>query len=235
MKNYFFSILVLLAVTSHLTSSLFAQEEEKNYNFTTGLDFYSSYVWRGTKFGTGPAVQPSVKFTTGGLTLGVWGSFDAFGYTETDPYLSYSFPFGLTLGLTDYYYPTHIDTTGALTGSDVFDFDKASAFHALEINGGYTYKDLSLSANYIVNEAAGAAASGGDMYFQAGYAFKSFNIAVGAGNGWHTSDTEFNICHVAIGTSKTIEITDKFSVPVSGSVILNPDKKQLFVVVGFSL
>jgi hypothetical protein len=236
MKHFKNSIVGLLIAISSIPLSLTAQdEEEKASPFTAGADFYSNYIWRGSKFGTGPAFQPSVKFITGGLTLGVWGSFDAFGYTETDPYVSYSFPFGLSLGLTDYYYPTHIDTTGTLVGSDVFDFDKSTGFHVLEINGGYTYKGLTLNANYIVNEADGALSSGADMYFQAGYAFSNFNVSIGAGDGWHTSDTEFSVCHIAIGTSKTIEITDKFSVPVSGSVILNPDKKQLFVVVGFSL
>jgi hypothetical protein len=91
-----------------------AQEDEKTSPFTAGADFYSNYVWRGTKFGTGPAFQPSVKYTSGGLTIGVWGSFDASGYTEADPYISFSLPFGLSLGLTDYYYPTHIDSTEAM-------------------------------------------------------------------------------------------------------------------------
>ena len=216
--------------------SLKAQEtEEKSSNFTVGADFYSSYIWRGSKFGTGPAFQPSVKFTAGGLAIGMWGSFDALGYTEADPYISYSFPFGLSLGITDYYYPTHLDTTGTLVGSDVFDLNKETGFHVLEINAGYAFKGLSLSANYIVNESGGALTSGADLYFQAGYAFSHFNLGIGAGNGWHTADTEFSVCHVSIGTSKTIELTEKFSVPVSGSVILNPDKKQLFVLVGFSL
>ena len=73
------------------------------------------------------------------------------------------------------------------------------------------------------------------MYFQVGYAFKTFNISVGAGDGWHTSDTEFNVCHIGIGTSKEIKITDTFSIPVSGQVIVNPDKKQMYIVAGFSL
>jgi uncharacterized protein (TIGR02001 family) len=224
MKNLNILLLSLLTLLSLAPTGARAQEEEeKSTNFTAGADFYSNYIWRGSKFGTGPAFQPSVKFSTGGLTIGVWGSFDAFGYTETDPYISYSLPFGLSLGLTDYYYP------GA--GGSIF----TDTTQALEINVGYTIKGLSLSGNYIVNEAPVPASSGGDLYFQAAYAFSRFNITVGAGNGWHTSDTKFNVCNIAIGTSKTIEITDKFSVPVTGTVILNPDKKQLFVVAGFSL
>jgi hypothetical protein len=200
-------------------------KEEKKSNFSVGADVYTNYIWRGSKLGTGPSLQPSVKFTTGGLTLGVWGAFDAHGYSETDPYISYSFPFGLSLGLTDYYLPT----------LKLFETSDSTGSHALEINAGYTIGGLSLSANYIVNEAGGIASLGGDKYFQAGYTFKYFNIFMGAGDGWHTSDGDFKICNVGIGTTKEIKITDTFTVPVTGQIIMNPDKEQLFVVVGFSL
>ena len=60
--------------------------------FSVGADLYSNYIWRGTKFGQGPSIQPSVKFVTGGFTAGVWGSFDAIGYAEADPYISYTLP-----------------------------------------------------------------------------------------------------------------------------------------------
>jgi hypothetical protein len=223
MKNFRYLFISILASALIIPLMSNAQEEEKVSPFSVGADFYSNYIWRGSKFGTGPAFQPSVKFAAKGLTIGVWGSFDAGGYTEADPYISYSFPFGLSLGVTDYYYPT--------AGGKLF----SDSSNAVELNLGYALKGLSLSANYIVNEAAYPASAGADMYFQAGYAFKNFNVSIGAGDGWHTSDTEFNVCHIAVGTSKTIAITDKFSVPVSGSVIVNPEKEQLFIVVGFTL
>jgi hypothetical protein len=208
---------LLLAALS--TSFLKAQD---SIVFTTGADIYSNYIWRGSKFGQGPAFQPSVKVLYKGLTVGVWGSFDASGYTETDPYISYTLPFGVSLGVSDYYYP-------ALGGSLFSD-----STNAFEINLGYTLGGLSLSANYILNEAPIPASKGSDMYFQAGYAFSKFNISVGAGDGWHTSDGELNVCHVAVGTSKIIKITDSFSIPVTGQVIVNPEKKNMFVVVGIS-
>lgn len=207
-----------------ISAQVLAQDVAKVSNFTVGADLYSNYIWRGTKFGSGPAIQPTVKFVKGGFTAGVWGSFDANGYMETDPYISYTLPVGLSLGLTDYYYP----------GLPVFEVSDTAGSHALEINAGFTKGGLSLNANYIVNEAGGAASAGGDMYFQAGYAFTYFNILLGAGNGWHTSDGEFAICNVGIGTSKTIKLTETFSIPVSGQVILNPEREQLYVVVGFS-
>lgn len=214
--------LVVFTLLAICTLNVNAQEEKKS-PFTVGADFYSNYIWRGTKFGTGPAFQPSVKFNMGGLTIGVWGSFDASGYTEADPYVSYAFTNGLSFGLTDYYYPS-------LGGS--FTADSANAY---EVNLGFSKGGLSLSANYILNKAKLPASSGNDMYFQAGYAFTNFNISVGAGDGWHTSDTNFNVCHVGIGTGKVIKISDSFSIPVTGQVIFNPEKNLMYLVVGFSL
>jgi uncharacterized protein (TIGR02001 family) len=224
MEKLLKALVVLVAVMSiSFPSELSGQETKSASNFTAGADFYSNYIWRGSKFGTGPAFQPSVKFTTGGFTAGVWGSFDASGYSEADPYVSYSFPFGLSLGLTDYYYP-------GLEGS--FFADSSNAY---EINAGYTKGAFSLSANYILNESPLPASSGADTYFQVGYAFSKFSLSVGAGDGWHTSDHNFNVCHIGLSTSKEIKLSETFSVPVTGQIIVNPEKEQLFIVVGFSL
>ena len=209
---------ILLALSTFQVNA----QDEKTSPFTVGADFYSNYIWRGTKL-AGPSFQPTVKFNTGGLTLGVWGSFDAAGYDEVDPYISYAFKNGLSIGVTDYFFPS---TGGSFTA------DSANAY---EINVGFTTGGLTLSANYIINEAKTALSIGEDKYFQAGYAFTNFNISVGAGDGWHTSDNEFNVCHVGIGTGKVIKITESFSIPVTGQVIFNPDRNQLFVVAGFSL
>jgi len=217
-----FAAMILMLIT--FSNDVNAQTEEKTSKFSTGADFYSNYVWRGTRYGQGAHLQPNIKFTTGGLTIGVWGSFDFNGYSEADPYISYSFPFGLSLGVTDYYYP----------GLPLFEISDTAGSHALELNAGYAYEGLTLSANYIVNEAGGAASAGGDLYFQAGYAFSNVSIWAGAGNGWHTTDGEFAVCNIGLGTSKTIQVSEKFSIPVTGQVIINPDKEQLFLVVGFS-
>lgn len=217
-----FTGLVVLVILS--TNRLQGQDENENSKFSVAADLYSNYIWRGTKYGQGPAVQPSVKFVTGGLTVGVWGSFDASGYAEADPYINYAFKSGLSFGLTDYYYPR----------LSLYEISDTSGSHALELNGGFTKGGLSLAANYIMNQAGGAGSAGGEMYFQAGYTFASFNLFIGAGDGWHTSDGKFDLCNVGIGTSRVIKLTDSFSIPVSGQIIMNPDREQLYIVVGFS-
>ncbi len=79
MKIFFTAVLIFAGL---FTNILLAQdtENENPSKFSPGVDFYSSYIWRGSKQGTGPAVQPYLEFATGGLTLGAWGSFDASGY-----------------------------------------------------------------------------------------------------------------------------------------------------------
>jgi uncharacterized protein (TIGR02001 family) len=222
-KPEFFTagLIALIFITSNQVQ---AQEQQSNSDFSINVDLYSNYIWRGTKFGKGPSVQPGVKFNSGLFTVGVWGSFDASGYSEADPYFSLALPFGLSLGLTDYYYP----------GQEFFDLSKVTGSQAFEINGGFSKWGLTIGANYIVNQAGGAASMGGDKYFQAGYTFRKLNLFIGAGDGWHTTYGDFALCNIGIGTTKDIKLTDSFSIPVTGQVILNPDREQLFVIAGFS-
>lgn len=197
----------------------------KAQEFEVGADVVSSYVWRGTQF-SGVSVQPGITFSAGNFSVGAWGSAGFDGFMEADLFASYAFDFGLTLGLTDYYYP----------GTDYFDLSKATGAHGFELNLGYGIKDFSISANYMLNEAGAAGTAGGDMYFELGYAFKSFSIFAGAGNGWHnTIDGSFGLVNVGLSTSKDIQITETFTLPLSGSVILNPTTKQFFVVASISL
>lgn len=216
----------LIGMIFSIGLSCVSAQEESGSSFDVGADLVSNYIWRGTKFGTGPAVQPFLEFSAGNFTVGSWGSF---GITdneaaEADLYLSYGFDFGLSLGLTDYYYP----------GSDYFDLSDSTGSHGLEVNLGYELGGLSIGANYMINEAGSAGTAGGDMYFELGYSFDSFGLFVGGGDGWHTSDGAFSVCNVGISTSKEIKITDSYSLPVSGSAIWNPEKKQYYLVVGVS-
>ncbi|MCX7987272.1 MAG: hypothetical protein N2662_10075 [Bacteroidales bacterium] len=211
--------LILLVMTVGLAGS-YAQLTVK-----PAMDIYSSYIWRGTQYGTGPAFQPSVVASVSNFSLGVWGSFDAMGYKEADLFLSYTLPFGLTLAATDYYYP----------GKKYLDYSDTSGSHAFEAGLSYTlFEKLTLSGYYIFNEAGGAGTKGGDTYVEAAYAFAPFTLFVGAGNGWYTSDGEFNVCNVGIKSTKEIKVTDSFSIPVSGSIVFNPEREQLYVVVGLS-
>lgn len=205
-------------------------QEEKTEKFNTGADIFSSYIWRGTKYGIGPVVQPFLKFTSGSFTAGGWGCFDFMGYQEADLNFLISLTSGFSFGMTDYYFPN----------LDYFDLSKNSGSHAFEINTGFSKGGFSVSANYILNKAGGAGSSGNDVYLQAGFSFGSFIFFAGAGNGWFSRDNpdgsdRFNVCMIGLGTSKTINVTDTFKIPVTGQIICNPDRRKMYVVIGFSL
>jgi hypothetical protein len=221
-------ILVTLSFIFIVVLNLNAQEDG-SAGFNVGADFFSSYIWRGTRYGKGPAIQPKLEFKAGPFTAGAWGSFDFSDYQETDLYISFSLPAGFSLGMTDYYYPS----------LDYFDYSDTTGSHAFEINLGFTAGGLSLSANYILNEAGGSGSEGGDKYFEARYTFDYFDIFVGAGDGWHTVNNadgsdRFNVCNIGFETTRLIKITDSFSIPVTGQLVFNPDLKRMFVTAGFT-
>ncbi len=212
--------LLVLTVVLVFTSSDITKAQE--VEVSTGVDLYSTYVFRGVAF-SGPSWQPSFEVSTGGFAIGAWGSQDfASNFQEMDLYAGYSFDFGLYLGLTDYYYP----------GSPFGDGDS----HAIEINAGYEMDNFSLAGNYILTEAPNAGSIGGDMYFEAGYSVDdATSLFVGAGNGWHTNLTnDFGVVNIGATTGKELVITDTFSIPVSGSVIYNAYSEQFYILVGFS-
>jgi len=220
LKQKIFSLSFIVVFLS-ISTEIKAQE------ISTGVDLYSTYVWRGVAY-SGPSIQPYVEFGAGGFTLGAWGSqgIDGIvgsddvsnGFQEMDLYASYSFDFGLSLGVTDYYFP----------GTLYFEDES----HAYEFNLGFEAGNFSLSGNYIF---AGGGSVGDDVYGELGYSIGAADLFIGAGDGWHSTDTEFAVVNVGVSTTKTIKITDSFSIPLSGAVILNPDTEQLYILAGISL
>jgi len=185
---------------------------------STGVDFYSTYVFRGIAF-DGPSWQPSVSVTSGDFSVGAWGSQGYTGFQEMDLYAGYQIG-DLYVGLTDYYYP------GTAWGSE--------DAHAFEVNLGYSMDAISVAGNYILNEGTAAGSAGGDMYFELGYSLDQADVFVGAGDGWHSASGDFAVVNVGVSTGKDIVITEDFTLPLSGAAIWNPDTEQFYILVGFS-
>lgn len=219
-KHLIIGTLVSISMIFNI-SSVMAQEKASNWS--TGADFVSRYVWRGTDFGNAPAVQPSIEFGIGNFAIGAWGSYtlSASPYLEADLYTSYSFDFGLDIIATDYYFPTA--EMGGVTDSTWFD----DASHTFEIGLSQAIGDFYISGYYFLNADS-------DLYLEAGYAFNNLNIFAGFGNKSYTTSGDFNLCNIGLSTSRDIVISDRFSIPITGAFILNPDKEQVNIVIGFS-
>ncbi|MGV8091269.1 MAG: TorF family putative porin [Mangrovibacterium sp.] len=204
--------------------ALNVQAQESSWSI--GTDLVSNYIWRGLKFGTGPALQPTLEYSTGGFAIGAWGSY---GLTddeapETDLYASYNFELSETssfsVSLTDYYFP----------GSKYFEASSHYFEPAIALGLG----NFSLSAAYMMSNQSGDE-DVEDFYLQAGYTIGKVDLFIGGGDGQYSSSGNFNISNIGISTSKEIKISDSFSLPVFGSAILNPNAEQFYLVVGISL
>ena len=205
-----------------------------------GADVVSSYVWRGTQFGAGPAVQPWFTLPTisESLELGVWGSFPlteglnpaGTGATyELDLYASYDFgPFALTL--TNYTFP---DVTGAY-GDDAGLFDGD-----LEVTASGSVGPIGLTVGYFTDLEA--------LYIEAGTTLAGIDIAIGYGSDKGSDadeeafyvkeaddDTTSGLVNISLGGSKDIKITEDYSLPLFGSFIYNPTTESALMVVGVS-
>ena len=192
-----------------------------------GADLVSSYVWRGTQFGTGPAVQPwfTLPSITESLELGVWGSFplsdDAAGQTyELDLYASYDFgPFALTV--TNYTFPGSTGVYG--DDYELFDGD-------LEVTASGSIGAIGLTVGYFTDLEA--------LYIEAGTTVAGMDLAIGYGSdaagGFYVGDEDSGLVNVSLGGSKDIKITEDYSLPLFGSFIYNPTAEAAFMVVGVS-
>lgn len=219
----FYTVLFAIAMAT-IGMTLYGQTEVPASPWSAGADLLSSYIWRGTTQGSGPHIQPAIEYSRGSFTAGAWGTFDLHGYEEVDLWFAFDLPGGFTIGMQDYYFPE----------LPYFDYSAADGAHAFEVNLDWESENVWLSANYIINEAGGAGSYGNDLYFEVGFSSEYFSVFMGAGNGWHTESGGFNVCNLGLGVSEEIQITDRFTVPVTGQLIFNPDREQLLLAVGFA-
>ena len=135
-KNFFsFFKFTLLTIVALLSTNI-------SYSQDFGADLVSSYVWRGTQFGSGGHIQPYMDLGSGNLTGGVWGSFPTSakgGGNELDLWVSYDFgPLALTV--TNYTFPgeggMYADGEGLFNG-DYTELAASASIMGVDLSAGY--------------------------------------------------------------------------------------------------
>ena len=241
-----FKIKYLVILSLFFITSSFAQ-------FSVGTDLVSRYVWRGFDFGGSPSIQPTVEYGSGGLALGFWGAYPTAdagtGTEEIDFYGSYGFDLkesgSLSIGFTDYMFPTsgfHIANFNSYDEMKVYD-DVDTVYggsHFIEINAGYSGPEsfpISIAFNVFVHNVEHS-----PIYFEVGYSIAVEDVGLDFFAGGTTGDDNFyyatdgfGLINVGLTASKEIKITDDFSLPIFGSIIVNPETEDLFYVLGLSL
>ena len=221
MKNFIINFsssfkFILLTIVALLSPNI-------SYSQDFGADLVSSYIWRGTQFGSGAHIQPYMDLGSGNLTGGVWGSFPTSakgGGNELDLWVSYDFgPLALTV--TNYTFPSEGGVYA--DGEGLFNGDYTELAASTSIMG------VDLSAGYFTEVEA--------LYVELGFSTGAVDIAFGYGDdqadGFYAGGGS-GLVNMSFSGSKDIQISDNYALPVFGSFILNPEAETAFLVFGIS-
>ncbi len=230
MKSITYPLAYLLSIAALVATipNARAQENASGSPISIGADLMSRYVWRGLDYGASPSIQPSIEAGFKGFTIGAWGAYTTNlpGVQEMDLYLNYTIRDVVTVGVIDYFFPNEV------FGYDYYEYRKDSSNHVIEASAAFNgLENLPLTALFGVNLYND---SNNSIYFELGYGFSFLDIFLGVGNGIYTNDTDFGVVNFGISASKEIPITDKYGLPVSVSLITNPNAGQVHLVFGLS-
>lgn len=208
-----------------LSCSLFLFQDSRA-QVDIGTDLVSRYVWRGIDLGGGAiAFQPWASLGIGkGVEIGLWSSYNISptgASDELDWYITYSIE-NFSITVTDYSFP----------GGGEFDYlDYGN--HVLELSGAYSgVLDLMAAVNVINDDDR-------SLYLEIGKSVEIDESQLGLFAGL-VSKSEYylaqdgGLINLGFSASKEIKITETFSIPVTGTYVLNPELKKSYFFVGLS-
>lgn len=233
-----FPVVCIIVLIASLSAELTAQMK-------IGADIYSRYIWRGVDYGNAPSFQPAISYTAGGFSIGTWGAYSigshsvdlttgsASVFAEHDIWANYGVDVGggtLTFTFTDYFYPS--------AGLRLFNYNDAGGSHVLEIGAGYFGGDafpFSLSTYYnFFNDIDRS------VYLHISYPFTLENgtIALFAAgtpgrSAWYAA-TGAAVINAGLTYATPVPITERFSLPINASYIINPHIEQSYLIFGIS-
>ncbi|MFO7723439.1 MAG: TorF family putative porin [Bacteroidales bacterium] len=239
-KNHFLVVItVLLSLTFY---PALAQDEEKSA-INTGVDIFNRYVWRELDFGFSPSIQPVLEYAhKSGLTVGCWGAFSTTGtYNEVDLYVGYAFK-GFSITITDYFFP--VSGIPAAKPEKYFNYQNETTGHLYEGSIGWDGPE-----NFPVSLLVGTFFYGGDKnpegdqnystYAELGYTFetKAGNLEpfIGFTPAEGLYGNTLGVVNLGVSSSRSIKINDRFELPVTTSLITNPQISNIYFVFGITL
>ena len=237
----------VLAITAFIVVGYATLKAQDTIKATAEL--VSHYVWRGS-MATGsptPNFQPTFAYGHGPFEIGVWGSTDFVGsYKEVDPYISYgvgSWKFTITdyswnFGRANYFNYKNSETGHMFEGSIGYT-GPSSLPLTVSVNTMFYGFDQKGNGNMPGNKsnifATDSTKQAYSTYIEFGYTkgmasfFFGFTPMASYYNNYGvtkwdaTADKKsFSIVNIGATISRTIKITDSFSLPVRATLVLNP-------------
>ena len=205
---------------------------------TVAADVVSLYIWRGMELGDA-ALQPSLGISAGGFSASLWGSTGIVRAADTKEFditLSYSIA-GLSAGVTDYWFSVGPEPAGRY-----FRYDDKATNHVFEAFVGYDFGFVSV--NWYTNLAGNDYDADGDNAFSS-YCELAAPFSLGgldwtATLGFVPMETAFYgtdgfaVTNLSVKAEKALEITDRFSLPISAGLTVNPSSEMAYLILGIS-
>jgi hypothetical protein len=240
-KMTLFVLLVILPVT-HFSTTVWAQDAVSKFgSVDVAADLVSRYIWRGFDFGNSVSIQPTLSYSFGGFNAGLWGSYalayESANYDEIDIFASYAIS---TKAGT--FKPLVTDYTFPYLNTKFFHFDDDSTgSHTIEAGLAYSGPvKFPITAFFGVNVY-----NDGDHapYLELGYPITlndvSLTLFAGGTKGkcrWYgITEDKIAVLNVGVTASKTIAVTEKFSLPVAATFVVNPYAEKSYLIFKISL
>jgi len=194
--------------------------------FTFDGYLFSRYVWRGVNFGASPSIQGQLAYTASGLTVGCFVAKslngNAVGFSNTSNlFVSYKYK-GVSLTVDDYFFYDEDNLDRYLDWSD-------TTLHFIEARLRYDGEHCYGFAGYNVYGADGINKDA--FYIEAGYKFPKHGLSLFAGYLTDKSDLNFStqagFTNIGVTKEKKLQFNDKFSLPLTCSVIVNPNYENI--------
>lgn len=244
-KDVFTFVLVIICISLNARGIITANEENDssgNFKYLFNADIVNRYIWRGQPQCLNPSIQPYAWVEYKDFSLGAWSSYGiAAPYAEIDLYVSYSIgPLAFTIN--DYYNEDETD----MTLHDYFQYsDKDSITTSHSIEGAITFEgteNFPFSATVATFFYGDDKDSSGNNYYST-YLELDYNFQIGTNNlslfaggtiaeGYYADKAA--LVNVGLKADKELQITEKYSLPIFMSLIVNPYAKDIFFTIGMT-
>jgi hypothetical protein len=234
---YAASLIMFVMLISPSPCTLMAQ----GITVDTGVNLNSRFIYRGAELGTSPHVQAMIGFKAGNLSLYGWGSHsmgqDDQSYKEVKFWLNY------TIDLGDFKLTPQIENHFNAF-ADFLDFDDATTTHVLQASARLAGTSGDIRPDLMLGYAFWGPIEN-TIYIEAGVNFSVEEYGLRAFLSTQYSEAggfvdlgyggDFVMNQIGISGSRTLKVTDTFSMPLGVSLILNPKTERIFtsVTVGF--
>jgi hypothetical protein len=198
------------------------------------------YLWRGQLYDATPNAQPFINLEKGGLKLGAWGSYGMLSnFGEVDLSLSYTYKW-FSIQAYDYF----VISDDQADNYHYFNYKSNTTKHsfdcALVFEGGDKFPLKLTFSNFLYGDDRDTLGNNYySSYFEAGYPFNvgkiNLNIFLGLTDRESCYGNEAGVVNAGITAVKKIKINSNYEIPISCSLISNPQKERIFLILMISL